>query len=254
MLTYGATIPLSTRTLQYLSRLLAAHRQAIGSQGRRLDPTRQALLVLAHLRNGDTYTRLAFGFGIGVATAWRYVQEAVALLAAAAPTLAEAMRVAVTKAYVILDGTLISIDRLSGINDRLYYSGKHKRHGVNVQTLADPHGGLIWASPALPGSVHDIKAARTHGVIAAVTRSAVATFADKGYRGAGGAVGVPHYGRRLPTRMRACNSSHTKIRSIGERANATLKSWRLLTRLRCCPRRATELVAAILTLELNTRS
>jgi hypothetical protein len=41
---------------------------------RRLNPRRQALLALAHLRNGDTYTRLAAGFQIGVTTAWRYVQ------------------------------------------------------------------------------------------------------------------------------------------------------------------------------------
>jgi hypothetical protein len=34
-------------------------------------PGRQALLALAYLRNGDTYTRLACGFEIGVSTAWR---------------------------------------------------------------------------------------------------------------------------------------------------------------------------------------
>lgn len=55
------------------------------------EPGRQALLTLAHLRNGDTYARLAAGFSIGVATAWRYVREAVALLAAAADDLAAAM-------------------------------------------------------------------------------------------------------------------------------------------------------------------
>jgi hypothetical protein len=54
----------------------------------RLDAGRQALLVLAHLRNGDTPARLATGFGIGATTAWRYIREAVDLLAAAAPTLA----------------------------------------------------------------------------------------------------------------------------------------------------------------------
>jgi hypothetical protein len=38
-------------------------------------------LAFAHLRNGDPYARLACGFEIGVATAWRYVREAVDLLA-----------------------------------------------------------------------------------------------------------------------------------------------------------------------------
>jgi hypothetical protein len=53
------TIPLSTRTLTRLADLLRAHRRAIGSRWRRLEPDRQALLVLAHLRNGDTRDRLA---------------------------------------------------------------------------------------------------------------------------------------------------------------------------------------------------
>lgn len=65
--------------------------------------------ALAHLRNGDTDTRLAAGFEIGVATAWRYVQEAIALLAAAADDLTTAMDRIRKLAYAILDGTLIPI-------------------------------------------------------------------------------------------------------------------------------------------------
>jgi hypothetical protein len=38
--------------------------------------------VLAYLRKGGTFAELAAGFGIGTATAWRYVTETVALLAA----------------------------------------------------------------------------------------------------------------------------------------------------------------------------
>lgn len=84
-------------------------------------PRRQALLALAHLRNGDTYTRLAAGFEIGVATAWRYVQEAIALLATAADDLATAMERIRRLAYAILDGTLIPIDRVA---DQRPYSGE----------------------------------------------------------------------------------------------------------------------------------
>lgn len=40
---------------------------------RKLNPGRQALLVLAYLRKGDTFADLAAGFGVG--TAWRYVTE-----------------------------------------------------------------------------------------------------------------------------------------------------------------------------------
>jgi len=250
VLTYRATIPLSTRTLTRLAELLRAHRTAIGSRWRRLDPGRQALLVLAHLRNGDTRARLAGGFKVSAATVWRYIREAVDLLAQAAPTLDQAIRRIRHLAYTILDGTLIPIDRLGGSADRRHFSGKHRRHGVNAQVIGDPHGRLMWVSPALPGSVHDLKAARTHRIIDSLTKAAVATFADKGYRGARGTVGVPFYGRRLPRRMREVNSAHAKVRSIGERAIATLKTWKVLTKLHCCPQRATPLLAAILTLQL----
>ena len=92
MLSYPATIPLSSRTLNHLADRIRAHRKQRRSRWRRLNLGRQALLVLAHLRNGDTYTRLAAGFEIGVATAWRYVQEAIVLLSTVADDLDAAMR------------------------------------------------------------------------------------------------------------------------------------------------------------------
>lgn len=64
LLSYPAAIPLSTRALTRLADLLRAHRSRRRCRWRRLDAGRQALLVLAHLRNGDTYARLAAGFDI----------------------------------------------------------------------------------------------------------------------------------------------------------------------------------------------
>ena len=51
-------------------------------------------------------------------------------------TLTEAIAFAAGKAYVILDGTLLRIDRvgMTGGRDRPYYSGRHKVHGLNVQS------------------------------------------------------------------------------------------------------------------------
>ncbi|GAA3284123.1 transposase family protein [Dactylosporangium vinaceum] len=250
MLSCPATIPLSSRTLTHLADRIRRHRRQRRSRWRRLDPARQALLALAHLRNGDTYTRLAAGFGVGVATAWRYVQEAVALLAAAAEDLATAMARIRALAFAILDGTLIPIDRVA--DQRPYYSGKHRRHGVNVQVIADAAGRLLWASAALPGAVHDLTAARTHGILDALTNAGVMTFADKGHQGAGGTVRTPskrHRHRpRLSRRQKAVNKAHAKVRACGERAIAALKTWKLLTKLRCCPHRATAIVQAILVL------
>lgn len=115
---------LSSRTLRLLTGQLTARRKKLGTRWRRLPVGRQALLALAHLRCGDTYAQLAAGFGIGIATVFRYIREAVEVLSTLAPTLAEAMKTIRTKAFVILDGTLLPIDRIAAHTP--YYSGKHK--------------------------------------------------------------------------------------------------------------------------------
>ena len=151
MLFYRAALPLSSRTLTYVAGIIRRHRASIGSCWRKLNPGRQALLVLAYLRKGETFAELAAGFGVGTATAWRYVNETVALLAARAPKLRKAVRDAKRAgyAYVVLDGTLIPVDRVAA--DRPFYSGKHKKHGMNLQVIASPAGDILWVSGALPG-------------------------------------------------------------------------------------------------------
>jgi hypothetical protein len=108
MLFYPAALPLSRQTLTYTAGIIRCHRRQIGSPWRKLNPGRQALLVLAYLRKGDTFAELAAGFGISTATAWRYVTETVALLAARSPKLRQALRDAkdTGHAYLVIDGTL----------------------------------------------------------------------------------------------------------------------------------------------------
>src|ERR1700746_3674882 len=119
MLFYPAALPLSRQTLDYTAGIIRRHRKPIGSCWRTLNPGRQALLVLAYLRKGETFAEAAAGFGVGTSTAWRYVNETVALLAARAPKLRQAVRDArkAGHAYVVLDGTLIPVDRVAA--DRL---------------------------------------------------------------------------------------------------------------------------------------
>ncbi|MGB8938794.1 MAG: IS5 family transposase [Streptomyces sp.] len=250
MLVYPSGVDVSSSALRFLAARLREHRRALGTRWRRLSAGRQALLTLAHLRNGQPYAQLAAGFGIGTTTVYRYITEAVELLAALAPALAEAVRAASMKAYLILDGTLLPIDRITA--DRPFYSGKHKKHGMNVQVIADPKGRLLWASPALAGAVHDVRAAREHGIIDALTEAGINCWADKGYQGAGGTVRLPYRGRwdRLSAGQQAVNRSHAKVRALVEQAIATLKSWRLLRKLRCSTSRITSLVQAVLTLHL----
>ncbi|GAA4519184.1 hypothetical protein GCM10023096_39800 [Nonomuraea ferruginea] len=93
-----------------------------------------------------------------------------------------------------------------------------------------------------------------HPVLKVSTPRGEVPFADKGYQGAGGSIRTPFKGHRLrpplSRHQRSVNRAHARIRACGERAVATLKTWKVLTRLRCCPHRATTIVQAILVLQL----
>ncbi|AXB43864.1 transposase family protein [Amycolatopsis albispora] len=257
MLSYPSVIPVSTQTLRELTRIIRTHRRAIGSRWRRLSPQRQALLTLAHLRNGDTYHRLAAGFGIGVATVCRYLHETITLLAHQAPTLTDALRrLARTRHnYTIIDGTVVRIDRVAA--NKPFFSGKHRYHGINFQALTDPDGQLLWLSPGLPGAINDTAAARHHRICEQVRQAGLRLLADGGYDQVAPGVITPYRNRRnrhqpkreLGPAYKAANNALARVRSRGERGFATLKNWRVLTRARCSTHRVTTLAHAILTLE-----
>jgi hypothetical protein len=160
LLFYPAALPLSTSTLNRVARLIRAHRRTIGSRWRALDSGAQALLTLAYLRKGEALRDLAAGFGISAATAWRRTRETIRLLATLAPGIRDALQHAkrTGAAFVILDGTLVHIDRNQ--IDRPFHPGKRKRHGMNLQAIADTRGNLLWISGAIRGSIHDTAAAR----------------------------------------------------------------------------------------------
>ena len=250
MLFYRAALPLSSRTLTFVSGIIRRHRISIGSLWRKLNPGQQALLVLVYLRKGETFAELAAGFGIGTATAWRYVTETVGLLAARSPKLRKALADArqAGHAYVVIDGTLIPIGRVAA--DRPFYSGKHRKHGMNLQVIASPDGDVLWVSGALPGSVHDKKAEWIWGVLAELEAAGLVTLADKGYQGSTHAK-IPYKGRNKPQSQKDANKAHARLRSPGERANAQLKTWRILRKLRCCPWRAGQLAKAIHVLQVR---
>jgi hypothetical protein len=245
MLFYRAALLLSASTLAYTAGVIRRHRKSIGSPWRKLNPGQQALLVLAYLRKGETFAELAAGFGIGTATAWRYVTETVALLAARSPKLRRALARAkrAGHAYVVIDGTVIAVDRVAA--DRPFYSGKHRRHGMNLQVISAPDGEILWVSGPLPGAVHDLTAARIWGIVRELAASGLIVLADKGYAGAGEHVRIPYRGRGKPASQKDANRAHAQLRSPGERANAQLKTWRILRKLRCCPWRAGQLAKAI---------
>ncbi len=250
MLFYRAALPLSSRTLTFVAGIIRRYRASIGSPWRKLNPGRQALLVLAYLRKGETFAELAAGFGVGTTTAWRYVTETTDLLAARAPKLRHAVRDAKRAgyAYVVLDGTLIPVDRVAA--DRPSYSGKHKRHGMNLQVIASPDVDILWVSGALPGAVQDKNAEWIWGVLAELEAAGLVVLADKGYQGSTYAK-IPYKGKNKPESQKQANKAHAQLRSPGERANAQLKSWRILRKLRCCPWRAGQLAKAVHVLQIR---
>ena len=85
-------------------------------------------------------------------------------------------------------------------------------------------------------------------------------LADTGYQGAVPTVRVPQRRRRLDpdtgryrplsTNQKDVNTAHARQRGPGERANAELKSWKILRKIRSSPSRGATLVKAVQTLIL----
>src|SRR5436309_1007833 len=85
-----------------------------------------------------------------------------------------------TGRILLIDGTLVPTANCRHRTDLL--SGKHRRHGVNLQLFIDVHGRIIAVSPAFPGSWHDIHCLREAGWVELLEQTGRA-LADLGYEG-----------------------------------------------------------------------
>ena len=203
MLSYRVILDVPLPLVLFVSKLLADHRREIGTRDgtRALTCWKQAVFAIAWFRDRPDIRRLGAGFGISQATAYRYKDEAAEVLAATAPTLREALDKAAEQGlpYLILDGTLVSSDRCAdkktsrkGKEIDKWYSGKAHEAAGNVQALAAPRGIPLWVSGVLPGSTHDLTAARELVLPQARPYLKKLPFlADSGYEGAGAGVLVP---------------------------------------------------------------
>ena len=87
-------------------------------------------------------------------------------------------------------------------------------------------------------------------MLAELEAAGLVTLADKGYQGSTYAK-IPYKGKNKSESQKQANKAHAKLRSPGERANAQLKTWRILRKLRCCPWRAGQLAKAIHALHIH---
>lgn len=266
MIAYPAMIDVPRELVRHLAQLLAAERRARGTRRgtRALTCFYQALLVLVWFRKAEDKTLLGAGFGVSRATAYRYVDEGVAVLCAQAPQLHDALQRVADEgwSHVILDGKLVDCDRptettLSVKRETIdaWYSGKHRDFGAHIQAVMRPDGLPIWTSGAMPGHLHDLTGAQQQGVTAALNWSAaeldLPTLADAGYDGAGHGIKTPVKqpadGRQLAIANRTVNRLLRGLRWQGERGFAILdRRWKALRHTTASPRRIGDIVAAAL--------
>ena len=161
MLSYRVTLDVPFQLALFVSRLLAEHRREIGTRNgtRALTCWKQAVFTLAWFRDRPDIRQLGQGSGISQATAYRYKDEAIDVLAAKAPSLHEALDKAVEQGlpYLILDGTLDLLRPVRGQEDQQEGKGDRQvvlRQGAqaagNVQALAAPGGVPLWVSTCCP--------------------------------------------------------------------------------------------------------
>jgi len=266
VIAYRATLDVPRELVQFTAKLLWAERRRRGTPrgSRALTCFWEAVLGLRWFRDRASPEALARDHGISRATAYRYVDEVIAVLAEQAPDLHQALERAQDEGlpHVILDGKIIPCDRckepaisVKGQVIDLWYSGKAHTHGGNIQAVLAPDGFPLWVSTVEPGSVHDITAARTHA-LPALYRAAAAdlpTLADPGYDGAGIGIYIPVKqptdGRELDINTRTRNAIQRSLRCLGERGFALLTGrWRTLRHITASPSRIGDIARAALVL------
>jgi hypothetical protein len=266
VIAYRATLDVPRELAWFTAKLLAAERRRRGTPrgSRALTCFWQAVLGLRWFRDSTSADALARDHGISRATAYRYLDEVIAVLAQEAPELGEALERARDEGlpHVILDGKIIEADRcrektisVKGEAIDLWYSGKAHAHGGNIQAVFTPGGFPLWVSDAEPGSVHDITAARRHA-LPRLYRAAAAglpALADPGYDGAGIGVHIPVKqpadGRELDIGTRTRNAIQRSLRCLGERGFALLTGrWRALHHITASPSKIGTIARAALVL------
>jgi hypothetical protein len=262
--TYEAVLDVSEDSVLWLSGLLHAERVRRGTRKgtRVLSTFKQAVLALRWFFDHTRMSALARDNKISVSTVYAYRDEAIAVLAALQPSLHAALLAAKAAGYshVIVDGTLIYTDRIATpgptVGVDLWWSGKHRHHGGNIQVVSAPDGWPLWTSRVRPGREHDTTAARADPDLLTQITTWVTdgqlSLADLGYEGEPEVFTIPFKtpkGGKLTVDEQTYNAVHGALRCLGERANSLLKTtFKALRRFQGDPWRIGTIVAAALVL------
>jgi len=181
VIAYRAMLDVPRELVRRVAILLRAERRDRGTRpgSRALTCWNEALMVLSWFRNHGDVALIGAGFGVSRATAYRYRDEVITVLADQAPDLHDALTEVAEQgwSHVVLDGKIFRTDRCAetttstkGETINAWYSGKHRAPGGNVQAVLRPDGHPIWTSDVLPGHLHDLTCARTNQVLGAPKR------------------------------------------------------------------------------------
>src|SRR3954468_456969 len=161
VITHSATLDVPAETATLLTDLLVAERlrRGTGVGARAAWARDQAVLVLRWFREDTPLPTLARDAGVSTATGYRYLHEGIDILAAHAPDLHSVLEAGSAEgwSHVTVDGTLIRTDRCRAPNPDtghdLWFSGKHRAHGGNVQVVCDPDGSRLRSPMCRPAPV-----------------------------------------------------------------------------------------------------
>lgn len=161
-----------------------------------LDPRTRLAVALVWLRVYPTYAVLGLLFGTDKPSAWHTVQDVLEVLATMADFpfdrpgtdrtrlgTADAVMAAFPAVRVIVDAKEQGFRRPAGWDDqKVFYSGKRKRHTVKNQVVCTPAGRIGSVSATAPGRTHDLTLLRHDGVLGRLPGDA-GIMTDKGYIG-----------------------------------------------------------------------
>lgn len=204
-------------------------------------------LALAHLREGVSLRGMARVHGIAATTLRDNINPVLAAFDRLEPVLPDGSVIddfddiawwcAQAGGTVIIDGTEFSVARpRDQAAQRPFYSGKKKLHTTKTIAVCDRDSNLLWATPIVAGSTHDLTALRDANLPIHLADTGLDVLADSGFQGLQREIPAIE----LPTRRRSKNEALTAIdrffnsvlasaRVRVEHAIGRLKQWRCLT-------------------------